>query len=806
MFAQGTVPNDQITTFQYRNDGTLQTVQVPDPTSNDASLVPYTYGFDSLGRATSIRRPDNVTPAEQSGADISYDGLTQTTTEVVGVRAGQIAVKRTTKDSFGRLIRVDEQTAASPPTWATTQYAYDPDDNIKIIVNPEQITTSWTHDFTGHPVQIERPGGRTWKYSYDLNGNVIAQQVPGSTGSVTDPDYTTTIIYDDLDRITSKVIGRRSLSPADQILFGSGTEKYTWDSEHIGFLRRWEAFAPGANTHTVSVNLFYNSRGQCTNTVEELIIAGYSQIDRKFYQTYDPFGNLRSTYYRDYLDSDADSTITEVHYDARGLPSKLDLTQVGVPAQTVAVQTRNVAGLVTKRRTDLAGPMTFIESNWTYDKIGRVSSQIVQKGPGPTPVVRQDLAYFGNDDPKTIDHYLGSSKKTFEYGFDLRHQITTTSEITSPGYFAAQYQYLADGRLTRATETAMAVSPPGSDVTPRDVDYQYAAIDPEQVTSLNVVGTAAGFATYTYDLAGNQTSRRYANGDRWDYLYDGKDQLRSATKKNSANIVQGSEEYWYDAFGQRVAIVKRDAAGAKTEMIWFIGDTEAHYDGNGNVTHIYSHLTMGTPIARIDRSKATTAVEYQFHGIANNLIAAVAQDGEINASFSYAPFGEVIEATDGGGATSGAVAHRRRLNDKYTDEVSDLHYYGAEFFDPLLIGWTQADPATRFDAGIGHLSPREALLYAFDINNPLRYLDPDGNSPDPFVTITVDYKYVQPLAPFPGSEQVRWAEEALIRLLVALTPPPQPKPGDPDWDEYVDTHYEGVTKSWHRPTKIHSGS
>jgi len=73
-----------------------------------------------------------------------------------------------------------------------------------------------------------------------------------------------------------------------------------------------------------------------------------------------------------------------------------------LPYQLVGIQTRNVAGQVTKRRTDSTGAMTFVESNWTYDKLGRVTDQVVQKGPGPTQVVRQELAYFGNDDVKTL--------------------------------------------------------------------------------------------------------------------------------------------------------------------------------------------------------------------------------------------------------------------------------------------------------------------------------------------------------------------------------------------------------------------
>ena len=45
--------------------------------------------FDSLGRPTSIRRPDSADAP--SGVNIAYDGLTQTTSEVVGEGGGQAA-------------------------------------------------------------------------------------------------------------------------------------------------------------------------------------------------------------------------------------------------------------------------------------------------------------------------------------------------------------------------------------------------------------------------------------------------------------------------------------------------------------------------------------------------------------------------------------------------------------------------------------------------------------------------------------------------------------------------------------------
>ena len=50
--------------------------------------------------------------------------------------------------------------------------------------------------------------------------------------------------------------------------------------------------------------------------------------------------------------------------------SRIDLERTGATTQVMAQQTRNVAGLVTKRRTDQVAatrPMSWIESNWAYD-------------------------------------------------------------------------------------------------------------------------------------------------------------------------------------------------------------------------------------------------------------------------------------------------------------------------------------------------------------------------------------------------------------------------------------------------------
>ena len=737
--AQGTAPADAITSYAYANDGTLQSVSVPDPTQNNASTVTYRYTFDSLGRAISIRRPDSITVANQSGVDITYNGVTKTVREVTGVAGGLAAATKTVTDSFGRLVEVHEKYAGpgngQSEQFAITHYTYGPDDNVIAVVDPQSVTTQLQHDFAGRRTQIVRHG-RTWKYTYDKNGNLISEQVPGSPNPpVTDPDYTTTIVYDALDRPVSKLVGARGMSATDQTLFAGRSETFQWDygGNMKGHLRYWTSYAPNASTPTLKREMRRTDLDLgSTDKVSFFGLAGLTTSHQTLAR-YNLAGLPSSTHHYDQVAPSNHNTVSTIQYDANLRPTKIDFNNInsGQPVHALAVQTRNVAGLVTKRRTVFVpGTADYVESNWTYDTLGRITDQLVQTTPGPVQVARQTLTYLGNDNPSTLGHTIGASAKSFQYGYDFRHQITSAAETTTPGYFTSAYVYGPAGRFT-GTNIAQTNPAPGSELIPRNVAYQYADPDPERVTALLLAGGSTRFASYQYDEAGNMTSRCYGAsaapcvGESVEFLYDGKDQLRRATKKLNG-VVQGSEEYWYDHEGSRVAIVKRDASGTKTETIVFRGDVEAHYDSANTLDFVYTHVSLGTPVARLKRTNTGIELEHQFHGLANHTLVAVSSAGTINSAFSYTPFGEVVETVDAGNG-EGAAAHPRRFNDKYQDAISALAYYGARCFDRTLIGWSQSDPLySRVPDAALHGNPRRANQYQFSLSNPLMYLDPDG--------------------------------------------------------------------------------
>src|SRR5690606_35041633 len=66
---------------------------------------------------------------------------------------------------------------------------------------------------------------------------------------------------------------------------------------------------------------------------------------------------------------------------------------------------------------------------------------------------------------------------------------------------------------------------------------------------------------------------------------------------------------------------------------------------------------------------------------------------------------------------------------KEHDQLTDLYYYGFRYFDPLSLTWTQADPLYRFVPDLAYDEPRRMNLYVFSLQNPLRFVDPNGMEP-----------------------------------------------------------------------------
>ncbi len=717
-----------IDTFLYDEQGNLDTLTTNDPSVDDGSTVVYDYKFDPLDRVIGIERPDGA------GVEWSYDGLTATRREVGD--SGPLAETRTTTDVFGRLVRVDEVLVAGTPGVATTLYQYDANDNVKQVTNPDLIITAMTHDLASRRTSITR-GARTWKYTYDRNGNMLTERVPLAAGMdpvIDGPRYTVSTGYDALDRPTSRTAGPRELTSGatgQQTEFAIGAIAFSYDTGATNAVGRLvsakrasgttSTFCPAPCNHWLR-SFDYDARGNVKsdtlafNLQPSLGASVLIKDSRTITRAFNPSGGVVQETHGDGSGTGGltGATVTTTSYDERGLPQELLWTNappLGLYG-VLATATRNAPGALTQIASNLA------KQDWVYDSIGRVVSMTAKSTPVlPVPAVeiKEEWEYFATDDPALLTSSRGTDVQTFSFSFDDRHQLTDASAVDAQ-FYEGHFGYSNGGRVTSA-EVASDEAPVAP---PRNVTYQYLSADPvvDPEAPKRLMTGAAQFMVYGYDIAGNVTSRDEDGVAPFDFtfLYDGEDQQRLVTSTAAGQ----SELYHYDHTGARILAVTRQGTAVTKVRLWH-GSLEVEYSPTGAPVETLTHVGLGVPIARIENHAVARRL---VHGQLGHMLGAFNNDGTaLESAFFYGPFGEILSEAGSSGDYS------RRFNGKEHDQLADLYYYGKRYFDPLSLTWTQADPVFRFAPDLAWDQPRLSNLYTFDLNNPVRYLDPDGLCP-----------------------------------------------------------------------------
>ena len=78
------------------------------------------------------------------------------------------------------------------------------------------------------------------------------------------------------------------------------------------------------------------------------------------------------------------------------------------------------------------------------------------------------------------------------------------------------------------------------------------------------------------------------------------------------------------------------------------------------------------------------------------------------------------------------------FNGKELDTETGLYYYGARYYDPRVSLWLNVDPMMLRDEAMddedssngGVFNPMNNAVYAFSYQNPVIYVDPDGECPN----------------------------------------------------------------------------
>jgi RHS repeat-associated protein len=113
--------------------------------------------------------------------------------------------------------------------------------------------------------------------------------------------------------------------------------------------------------------------------------------------------------------------------------------------------------------------------------------------------------------------------------------------------------------------------------------------------------------------------------------------------------------------------------------------------------------------------------------------------GQVARNYDYLPFGEELGQGNGGtarDATFSGAGPRQKFTGKERDVETGMDYFGSRYFSGAQGRFTSPDPMVHpADSQSGFLpfisNPQDWNKYAYSLNNPLRYVDPDGQEPLP---------------------------------------------------------------------------
>ena len=609
-----------------------------------------------------------------------------------------------------------------------TYYVYDRSNRLCFVLQPMYQTTpdldrySFQYRYDGHDncVYKKLPGAQPTEYVYDSNDRMVFSQ-DGNRRLLATGNWTY-YKYDGFGRLTEQGLCTNKVTASGTTVhirnyyddysfvgstgFPAGSFVLDTSGYGKGFLTGSVITVLGSGTQLYAA-YYYDIKGRMVKTVQSNLLGGY---------------DVTST---TYTFTDNPSTVTHTH-TASGKPTRTE----------VYTYSYDHADRVSKVEHTLGGTKVTL-ATYGYDNLGRLQSKSLH----------------------------GSAANKLTYAYNVRSWLTgiSGSKFTQNLYYntgngTAKY----NGSISSMTWQA------GDDSTVRGYKFTYDGLDRIQNA---IYGETASLSTNInrfsenvseYDKNGNIKSlQRYGRTgasaygmlDNLTYTLNG-NQLTRVDDAVTASAYNGgfefkdgvkqSNEYAYDANGNLTKDLNKGitdiqynclnlpsvvtfsdgstitytyaADGTKLKTVHKIGGTTTTTDYCGNV--IYEN---GVQKLLLTEEGYVTLSDSKYHYYlkdhqGNNRVV-INQSGTVEETNHYYPFGGVFASTGN--------AQPYKYNGKELDTKKGLNWYdyGARHYDAALGRFTTNDPLAEkyFNTG----------LYAYCLNNPVRFIDPTGGLVSP---------------------------------------------------------------------------
>jgi len=467
---------------------------------------------------------------------------------------------------------------------------------------------------------------------------------------------------------------------------GLGITGLTYTDKNKTLLTGTKVYKDDGTLPLLTIN-YYDTRARLVQTVSQNHLSGTDRITNTYL-----FSGELATSTQVHIAKGATTTIvTKNDYDHVG---RLVQTKKKVNALAEIIQSKNeynqIGQLRQKKQHSENGGTSYLDTiDYTYNERGwttRIASrdfaQTLKYQDGGVP------QYNGNISQQQWRH--GSDAlSTFDYSYDKLNRLLIGSSAGAR-VMSETIAYDDRGNITslkRDNGTA--------------ISYTY-------LNSGNRIASVAGggiSGSYTYDVNGN------AKVDRTGMTFAYNEQNLPKTVSNSDVNVS----YLYDALGRKLR--KTATVGITVTPVTTVHEYVGNIEYEGATIAAAKIQRISTEDGFLHNNNGTYSYHYNVTDHLGNTRLVIKRGGSATTRAvvqkqDYYPFGKTK------GIVTGSINKYLYNGKEVQEELGNQLDYGARFYDAEIGRWNVPDPLAE--------QYRRFSPYNYTVNNPIRFIDPDG--------------------------------------------------------------------------------